>query len=275
MNSAKCSQCGFVGWSDAEYCKKCGALMTDSADPNYRSPQSYGYGYSQPGPPNQYSGDLKKGLAICSLVIGILGFFTLGILGLGAVVGIIMAIVALNRANRNPSEYGGKGLATAGLVTNILSLVIIVPVGIIAAIAIPNLLASRRAANEGATIQSLRMISSAEATYQSLHGTFATLDQLGEAQLIRPELATGMRYGYKFRIELTADGVQAQRGFAAVVTPVDYPMSGRRSFYLDETGVIRGGDAQGADAKKEDPPLNFNSYSSSSSSSRSYEPGAP
>ena len=151
----------------------------------------------------------------------------------------------------------------------------IVPMGIIAAIAIPNLLASRRAANEGATIQSIRTIHSGEATFQSLHGKFATLDELGEAQLIRPELATGMRSGYKFRIDVSPRDVLRPDGFAVVVTPVDYPMSGRRSFYLDETGVIRGGDLQGADAKKEDPPLNFSSYSSRTSSSRSYDPEAP
>lgn len=274
MNSAKCSQCGFVGWSDAEYCKKCGAVMADSVAPAYQTPQSQGYGYS-PSAPFHYPGDLKKGLAICSLVIGIFGFFTFGLLGLGAVIGIVMAISALNKAKRNPSEYGGQAVATAGLVTNIIALVMIVPMGIIAAIAIPNLLASRRAANEGATIQSLRMISSGEATYQSLHGTFATMDQLAEAQLIRPELATGTRSGYKYKIEVTAHGVQVQHGFAAVVTPIDYPMSGRRSFFLDETGVIRGGDTHGADASKDDPPLNFSSYSSSSSPSRSYDPEAP
>jgi type II secretory pathway pseudopilin PulG len=274
MNSAKCSQCGFVGWSDAEYCKKCGAAMAVSADPTYQSPQSQGYGYS-PSAPFHYPGDLKKGLAIGSLVMGIFGFFTFGLLGLGAVIGIVMAISALNKAKRNPSEYGGEALATAGLVTNILALVMIVPMGIIAAIAIPNLLASRRAANEGATIQAIRTIHSGEATFQSLHGKFATLEELGEAQLIRPELATGTRSGYKFRIDVSPRDVLRPDGFGVVVTPVDYPMSGRRSFYLDETGVIRGGDFQGADAKKEDPPLNFSSYSSRSSSSRSYDSEGP
>src|SRR5260221_7479689 len=46
-------------------------------------------------------------------------------------------------------------------------LIVVAIIGIIAAIAIPNLLASRRAANEGSAQQSLRTMSSAEATYQS------------------------------------------------------------------------------------------------------------
>src|SRR5947207_1432740 len=49
-------------------------------------------------------------------------------------------------------------------------LIVVAIIGIIAAIAIPNLLASRRAANEGSAQQSLRTISSAEATYYSTAG---------------------------------------------------------------------------------------------------------
>ena len=49
-------------------------------------------------------------------------------------------------------------------------LIVVAIIGIIAAIAIPNLLASRRAANEGSAQQSLRTMSSAEATYQSTAG---------------------------------------------------------------------------------------------------------
>jgi len=273
MNSAKCSKCGFVGWLDAEYCKKCGALMAESADPTYQAPQPYNSYVS----PYQYPVDVKKGLAIWSLVIGCLGFFTFGLFGVGAVIGIIMAIVATRRADRMPSEYGGKPLATAGLVTNILALVMVVPIGIIAAIAIPNLLAARRAANEGVAIRSIRTISSAEATYQSLHGTFADMDQLGSSQLINAELAKGQRSGYKYKIELIDNGREMPPGFEAVITPIEYPWSGRRSFYLDQTGVIRGGDLNGRNATKDHPPLDIEmpSYSSYPPSSTNYRVETP
>src|ERR1700730_16991247 len=49
-------------------------------------------------------------------------------------------------------------------------LIVVAIIGIIAAIAIPNLLASRRAANEGSAQSTIRMIGSAEATYQSTSG---------------------------------------------------------------------------------------------------------
>ena len=45
-------------------------------------------------------------------------------------------------------------------------LIVVAIIGIIAAIAIPNLLASRRAANEGSALASMRVVFSSEATYQ-------------------------------------------------------------------------------------------------------------
>ena len=49
-------------------------------------------------------------------------------------------------------------------------LIVVVIIGIIAAIAIPNLLAARRSANEGSAISSLRTIHGAEMTYQATTG---------------------------------------------------------------------------------------------------------
>ncbi len=202
--------------------------------------------------------DLKKGLAVFSLVLGVINLFTVGLLGVGALLGIVLAVVAMNRAKRNPHVYGGKGLATAGLVTSILSLVIMVPIGVIAAIAIPNLLAARRAANEGATISMLRKIHAAEATYQATvgEGEFGTVEQLVAHGLIAPEAASGARYGYKFNVELSL-GLDNVRGFEVTAVPLSYPNSGRRSFYVSEDGVIRAADNQGNLATRDDPALNF------------------
>ena len=264
--SVKCSKCGFVGWADAENCKKCGASLTEpassgpSSDVPYQPPSDYRYQADDRG---GFNGDLKKGLAICALVIGIINLFTFGILGVGALVGIILSIIALSKIKRNPSRYGGKGLATAGLITSILSVFIIVPVGIIAAIAIPNLVASYRAANEGSAMQAMREISVAESTYQSTHATYGTFEQLVAGHLIKGDLATGTRHGYKFTVVLSISG--SQPGFHAGGMPVQYPSSGRRSFFIDESGVIHAVDSQGAEATEFDPPLGFNDSSRGSS----------
>src|SRR5438552_12890543 len=76
-------------------------------------------------------------------------------------------------------------------------LIVVAIIGIIAAIAIPNLLASRRAANEGSAQQSLRTISSAEATYHSTsgNGSYGTVTSLAGQNVIDSVLSTGARSG--------------------------------------------------------------------------------
>ena len=66
-------------------------------------------------------------------------------------------------------------------------LIVVAIIGIIAAIAIPNLLASRRAANEGSAIATMRVIFSSEATYQSTTGAgaYGDLADLNSAGLDR------------------------------------------------------------------------------------------
>jgi prepilin-type N-terminal cleavage/methylation domain-containing protein len=86
-------------------------------------------------------------------------------------------------------------------------LIVVVIIGIIAAIAIPNLLASRRASNEASAISALRTYHSAQAAYASTYGggnyagvpsvtnAFVTL---GGVQLVDSVLATGIKGGYVF-----------------------------------------------------------------------------
>jgi type IV pilus assembly protein PilA len=142
---------------------------------------------------------------------------------------------------------------------NIASGVFLIPVIIILSIALPNLYASRRAANEGSAINALRTIGNAEVTYQSTWGAgaFGTLEDLQRRNLIAADLVSGTRRGYRFKVELVKDAGDGWPGFIAVAVPDNYPYSGKRSFFLDETGVIRAADSQGMEATKYDPPLNF------------------
>ncbi|HEX8922484.1 MAG TPA: prepilin-type N-terminal cleavage/methylation domain-containing protein [Pyrinomonadaceae bacterium] len=126
-------------------------------------------------------------------------------------------------------------------------LIVVAIIGIIAAIAIPNLLASRRAANEGSAQSSLRTIHSAESTYQATTGNGAFADQLSTldgVDLIDPVLGSGVKSGYNFTLPEVAppdDGELAQ--FAAQADPqVDdgASQSGTRVFGITEDGVMRG-----------------------------------
>jgi prepilin-type N-terminal cleavage/methylation domain-containing protein len=126
-------------------------------------------------------------------------------------------------------------------------LIVVAIIGIIAAIAIPNLLASRRAANEGSAQSSLRTLHSAQATYQATtgNGSFSdTLAALGTAQLIDGVLSTGSKSGYTFTlpaVTAASPGVLAQ--FAAQANPTvtsGASQSGTRVFGVTEDGVMRG-----------------------------------
>lgn len=89
-------------------------------------------------------------------------------------------------------------------------LIVVVIIGIIAAIAIPNLLAARRSANEGSTVSGLRTLHGAQVTYSATYGngdyagTVATtgdtvaLTQLRTPGLVDAVLGTGTKAGYSF-----------------------------------------------------------------------------
>src|SRR5215471_15555402 len=84
-------------------------------------------------------------------------------------------------------------------------LIVVAIIGIIAAIAIPNLLASRRASNEGSAQQSLRTISSAEATYLNTagQGQYGNLADLMGQQLVDSVLGQSdvtAKSGYNFTV---------------------------------------------------------------------------
>jgi type II secretory pathway pseudopilin PulG len=247
MKSTKCVACGFVGWSDVENCKACGAPLNQQPAHVLSTAPVYNTHYEQ------QEGE-QKGLAIFGLVLGIISFLSFSLFIVGAIVGIVVSTRAMGRVKREPWQYGGRGLAIAGLVLSIVSLTSVIPILLIAAISIPNLMASYRAANEGSAIHSLRQIASAQAVYQSTTSKYANLEELAEKGLIDPKLGSGTKNGYKFTVELTTDEENVA-GFAAVGVPETYRSSGIRSFYTDETSVIRAGDNHGGPSTKMDEPL--------------------
>jgi len=125
-------------------------------------------------------------------------------------------------------------------------LIVVAIIGIIAAIAIPNLLASRRSANEGSAQSSVRTIHSAQATYQATagNGAFATtLALLQGQQLIDPVLASGLKSGYTFAITTDTGGTGATAQFGATAVPTTtsgVSQTGTRRFAITQVGVLRG-----------------------------------
>jgi prepilin-type N-terminal cleavage/methylation domain-containing protein len=125
-------------------------------------------------------------------------------------------------------------------------LIVVAIIGIIAAIAIPNLLASKRSANEGSAIGSVRSINTAEATYFTTAGenlNYGDLAALQGASLIDSVLAGGTKSGYTFTVTVTAPAAGSAAQFDVRAAPVSSNAvtgTGTRGFYSNEASVIYG-----------------------------------
>jgi type IV pilus assembly protein PilA len=115
-------------------------------------------------------------------------------------------------------------------------LIVVAIIGIIAAIAIPNLLASRKAANESSAVATLRTINTAEATYQSTkgNGSYGDATALKNEKLIDATVADGeVKGGHTF--DITFDSGEPGE-FEATATREQGKAD--RSYYTNEAGVI-------------------------------------
>lgn len=112
-------------------------------------------------------------------------------------------------------------------------------------------------ANPPATVQNERMamglmymIAQTEEQYKADKGagSYGTMEQLIESELVSKELIEGS--GYRFELTVTGDK------FEVSAVPLEYGKSGKLSFFIDSTRVLRGGDRGGASATSSDPPIN-------------------
>ncbi len=133
-------------------------------------------------------------------------------------------------------------------------LIVVAIILIIAAIAIPNLLRSRIAANQASAIGSIRTINTSEVSYYSTYGMgySGTLIQLGPpatgdpqtpsaAGLIDSVLASGVKSGYGFTY--TPQNPDPQGRFNQYTingNPTQVGVSGNMYYFSDQTYVIRG-----------------------------------
>ena len=127
-------------------------------------------------------------------------------------------------------------------------LIVVAIIGIIAAIAIPNLLASRRAANEGSAQSSMRTLHSSEAVYKSTKGDggYGTLTELMNENLVdsvlgNANVAATPKSGYT--VNATPDNTVTPTNFFASAVPANtanITRTGNRSFCIAEDGVLRG-----------------------------------
>jgi hypothetical protein len=297
MNTVTCQRCDLVSLDTAGTCKRCGghlAITMETQGPvtyadgtvfvpeglepmESRPPEASYHGSTIPRNeqrrlPYKTRAAKKKGLAVTSLVLGIIAMppvslivgglivwvlaYVLGTAGyvIGVLLilltipgGIAAGIAAMVKANRMPKTYGGKGFAVAGISVSGVALLI---VPLIAAIAIPNLLAARRAANEGSAVNAMHKIAAAQMTYVKDvgNGYCAEVPTLGALTLIDMETAKGERNGYLFYVTSLPGGGCEIHGVPRSSS------DGDRSFFFSTTDkFLRAGVKDGQPAGPEDP----------------------
>jgi type IV pilus assembly protein PilA len=274
-----CTRCGTANQDQAQFCTKCGvafqaapsATSPPAAAPatpgattpsGWPAPPSASAPAPVPSPLTYHGPSGVSGKAVGSLICGILFlFFPV------AIVAVVLGHLSLSDIRKSAGRLTGRGVAITGLVLGYLG-VSLIPILIIAAIAIPNLLRARMAANEASAVESLRKINAAEVEYDAMYqnGYAPSLYALGagignapdcnHAGLIDYELTSAKKNGYLFiyTVDAPADGSNAvlsqkaaEKGcatpggpdYSVVAQPLKPRVTGERSFYVDPTETIR------------------------------------
>src|SRR5579863_8117071 len=183
--SSFCAACGNSLGAEDKFCRVCGRSNAATA---LASP---GTAPMTPGTPGETSGK-----AIASLICGLLFFIPFAFIG-----AIAFGHLALSEIRKSAGRLTGEGIAIAGLILGYIWIAGIPIVLIMAAIAIPNLLRARMAANESSAVASVRSLVTAEVSYSTNHpdlGYTCYLGDLSREQLINSALASGKKTGYQF-----------------------------------------------------------------------------
>jgi type IV pilus assembly protein PilA len=230
-----CSGCGNSVSVGERFCRVCGKEVAATSSPGpVLGPTAEGTIF-----PAQTSGK-----AIASLVCGVFLFaFPLSILA------VIFGHLAVSEIRKSAGRLSGEGMAIAGLILGYVGLAIIPVILIIAAIAIPNLLRARMAANESSAAASVARVVRAEVAYSSSHpesGYTCSFSDLADAGLVDSRLASGQSNGYAFELlgcrsakDAGANDARANKEFRVVAYPVVRQQTGTRAFCSDESAVIK------------------------------------
>jgi type II secretory pathway pseudopilin PulG len=241
-----CPNCAQQIEDNARFCQHCGSTLAPTAST------------VPPGTPVEPE---TSGKAIASLVLGLFFFICPA-----SILAIIFGHLSYSEINRSAGRLKGKGMAIAGLILGYCGVAVIPFILIIAAIAIPNLLRSRIAANQASAVGSLRTLNTAAITYSSTYnvGFPPSMTALGPpvgnatpdanaAGLIDEVLAAGTKSGYAFTYSA---GEKDSTGRITTYTIRGDPITsstGTNHYFTDQSGVIR--QENNGPANEQSPPI--------------------
>jgi type IV pilus assembly protein PilA len=229
-----CPKCGNAVPEGEQFCRICGQRITAA-------------------PTDAVAGEFQgiaqtSGTAIASLGFGLFLFFLPF-----SIVAIVLGQISLSQIRKSAGRIKGEGMAIAGLVLGYLGIAALPVILIIAAIAIPNLLRARMAANEASAVATVRMVNLAERAFASAHadtGYTCMLSDLSDARLIAIPLVNDRRNGYRFALQActSAHDNGPNLRYRIVAYPLVHNQTGIRAFCSDESGAIKVEDSGSAQA---------------------------
>lgn len=157
-----------------------------------------------------------SGMAITSLVLGILGLFTCGLTSL---FGLILGIIAMVKVKNSGGRLSGNGLALAGVIVSGIFLVMIPVFGLLGGMLLPALVAAKQKAqaincvnNEKQLGLAIRIYSGDNTNHFPAAATWcdAIKAEVGSEKVFKCIAATsGARCGYAFNAKL--DGLDESK----------------------------------------------------------------
>jgi type IV pilus assembly protein PilA len=254
-----CATCKLENPQGNAACSNCGNILTGAHK-----------GELPPGEPFFVPPPTTSGKAVASLLFSFLFFFPLT-----ALAAVVLGHLANSDIQKSEGRLKGHGIAVGGLILGYLGIALIPVLLLALTIVLPRVMRSRENANEAAAVGSLREIDSAANSYASTYknGFPQNLEALAglgtedcdHAGLIDGELASGRRDNYVFTYQgrTIGDGPGRQpapgcskgglQGFTLTAEPYIRGTDGQRSFYTDDSGVIRYDD--NGTASFNSPPL--------------------
>jgi type II secretory pathway pseudopilin PulG len=235
--------------------------------------------------PQQYAGQETDGKAVGSLILGILAIFPFGFFA--GIPAVVLGHMSKSSIAKSMGRLKGDGMATAGLIMGYFSVAFVPLILIIAAIAIPNLLRARMAANEAAAASTVRTVNTAQITYVTQYpakgyapslstlgpgpsGTCAASEGteehaclldgfVGAARCVDGVWCFNRQRTYMYTLNAVCSGGTCS-DFMILATPVNAGATGSKSFCSTSDAIIRVGPGRlreqlSLEACKSWPPL--------------------
>ncbi|MCX7885753.1 MAG: FHA domain-containing protein [Verrucomicrobiae bacterium] len=256
QRGVQCPSCGALIPFSVNFCPRCGLSLASTAPLAFPvQPQPVGFVR-----PMEHPGAPSVGmLPLLALLCGVFGF----IFGIPAVLAIILGLLAIGHIRRHGGLESDRRQATWGVFLGFFW-VVVMAAGISWYVwsqvqkarrhqmaQQQDIVEKQIAENEAAVITDLKGIACAQRfakvvrlkdPNQTGKGQYLTLKELGEMRppFFKHALAEGTANGYRFTVRDVSEA-----NYVAVAEPERYGHTGKRTFTVDASGVIRAQDLKG------------------------------